>query len=305
MPTGYRENQMVALDPKIERPRLKKLGVSHKGIRAILCLANVNPVLAEEWHPTKNGSLTPWDVTTGSNLEVWWLCEKCGYEWKVGVGKRVAGYKRCIVCLSLQKTHPKIASEWHPTKNGDLTPYDVTSGTKRKVHWKCKRGHEWYTRIDSRTQKDSKCSKCPRIGKNSISLQDANPELASEWDYEKNSDITPKDVAHKSNKKVWWKCAKKHSWRTRISDRVSGNNCPYCTGRRACVENSLQTINPELAKEWHPTKNGKFTPSEVTYSGHKKVWWLGKCGHEWEATVANRNQGSRCPHCLKERRTKW
>tara|TARA_B110000285_G_scaffold180449_1_gene203483 strand:+ start:85 stop:225 length:141 start_codon:yes stop_codon:yes gene_type:complete len=35
-------------------------------------LAEVNPELAEEWHPTKNGELTPFDVTKGSNKKVWW-----------------------------------------------------------------------------------------------------------------------------------------------------------------------------------------------------------------------------------------
>lgn len=27
---------------------------------------------------------------------------------------------------SLAETHPEVSKQWHPTKNGDLTPYDVT-----------------------------------------------------------------------------------------------------------------------------------------------------------------------------------
>ena len=30
------------------------------------------PHLVKEWHPTKNGDLTPKDVTYGSNKKVWW-----------------------------------------------------------------------------------------------------------------------------------------------------------------------------------------------------------------------------------------
>ena len=34
-------------------------------------LAINRPELAKEWHPTKNGNLTPVDVSTGSNKNVW------------------------------------------------------------------------------------------------------------------------------------------------------------------------------------------------------------------------------------------
>ena len=45
-------------------------------------------------------------------------------------------------------------------------------------------------------------------------------------------------------------------------------------------ENDLQTVHPELAKEWDYSKNGELTPEKVTFSSSKKVWWKGKCGHE-------------------------
>ena len=34
------------------------------------------PDLVKEWHPTKNGDLTPNDFTHGSGKKVWWLCPK-------------------------------------------------------------------------------------------------------------------------------------------------------------------------------------------------------------------------------------
>ena len=50
--------------------------------------------------------------------------------------------------------------------------------------------------------------------------------------------------------------------------------------------NDLATVNPDLAAEWHPTKNAPLLPSQVTGGSSKKVWWLGKCGHEWEAVIS-------------------
>ena len=34
---------------------------------------------------------------------------------------------------SLAETHPEVAKQWHPTKNGDLTPYDVTKGLDKYI----------------------------------------------------------------------------------------------------------------------------------------------------------------------------
>lgn len=59
---------------------------------------------------------------------------------------------------------------------------------------------------------------------------------------------------------------------------------------------SLATMNPTLASEWHPTKND-LTPRDVVSNSHKKVWWLCKCGCEWEADISNRNRGTGCPRC--------
>jgi hypothetical protein len=45
----------------------------------------------------------------------------------------------------LAEKYPNLANEWHPTKNGELSPYDVTNGSNKKVWWKCAKGndHEW------------------------------------------------------------------------------------------------------------------------------------------------------------------
>ena len=59
-------------------------------------------------------------------------------------------------------------------------------------------------------------------------LLTVNPELAKEWDSEKNGSLTPQDVKPKSNKKVWWICELHHSWQAAVSERFDGSGCPYC-----------------------------------------------------------------------------
>jgi hypothetical protein len=66
--------------------------------------------------------------------------------------------------------------------------------------------------------------------------------------------------------------------------------------------NDLETINPELVKQWHPTKNGDLKPSDVVSGSKKKVWWICNEGHEWEASILNRaKKNSGCPHCYKRK----
>lgn len=78
------------------------------------------------------------------------------------------------------------------------------------------------------------------------------------------------------------------------------SGCPVCSGHRVLIGfNDLATTRPDLAHEWHPSKNGRLTPECVTAGTGKDVWRLGACGHEWRATANNRtNRGSGCPQCL-------
>jgi len=130
-------------------------------------------------------------------------------------------------------------------------------------------------------------------------LQKLCPDLAKEWHPTKNDTLTPRDVTPNSHKKVWWLCSKGHNWVAVISNRNNSTGCPYCSGRKVCLDNCLQIINPFLAKEWHPTKNGKLSSRDVTPNSGRRAWWL--CSkdknHEWNAIIGRRNKGSNCPYC--------
>ena len=46
--------------------------------------------------------------------------------------------------------YSQLAKQWHLTKNGDLTPYDVTPTSNKKVWWICDVGHEYEATVRSR-----------------------------------------------------------------------------------------------------------------------------------------------------------
>ncbi len=247
-----------------------------------------------------------------SDKKVWWKCSK-GHEWQASISHRSQG-SGCPYCSGryavkgendLQTINPILAKEWNYERNNGLTPMDVLPNSNKMVWWKCNEGHEWQARINSRNSENG----CPYCSgryaiKGENDLQTVNPTLAKEWNYDKNNGLTPKDVLPNSNKKVWWICSKGHEWQSTIANRNNGNGCPYCAERYAIKsENDLQTINPTLAKEWNYEKNNRLTPMDVLPNSNKKVWWKCNKGHEWQATVANRNKGNECPVCNSERKT--
>jgi len=201
----------------------------------------------------------------------------------------------------------QLMAEWNWERNTDFDPSQLTLGSHKEVWWKCSKGHEWQATITNRTIGRG-CPYCSgkKVLKGYNDLQASNPVLAKEWNYEKNDGLTPVDVTPNSGKKVWWKCSDGHEWQATINSRNKGHRCPYCSGLYVIKgENDLQTINPVLAKEWNYEKNNKFTPLNVSSNSEKKVWWKCPKGHEWQATISNRNKGRGCPVCNSERQTSF
>ena len=200
---------------------------------------------------------------------------------------------------TLDKTHPEVAAQWHPTKNGDFKPGMFTYGSGPQFRWICKKKHEWETVINERTMGGG----CPYCSNKKVGygndLKSKNPQLSKEWNQTKNGDLKPSKFNPFSHKKVWWICENKHEWETEISNRSQGSNCPYCANKRVGYGNDLETQNPKLAKEWHPKKNGDLEPSDFTPGSSKKVWWICDKKHEWKVAISHRGKGRNCPHCYQ------
>ena len=201
------------------------------------------PELISEWHPTKNGELKPEEFTHGSDNKVWWLCPK-GHDYNSSINGRTRKDKSrgCPYCSgirvgkdnNLKVLFPKIAKEWHPTKNGDSKPEEFTGKNSKKVWWLCPKGHPYDSIISGRTRKDRKPEGCPYCSGNKVSEENSllilYPKVSSEWHSTKNGDLKPEDFSFGSGKKVWWLCPKGHSYDSKILNRTSKNKsgCPHC-----------------------------------------------------------------------------
>ena len=275
-------------------------------------LSTLLPELAAQWHPLKNKLITAKDVTINSHRKVWWL-GACGHEWEALVSDRTHG-KGCPICKSkkvvagindLATLYPHIAKEWHFLKNNN-NPTQVFPQSNKSVWWICNEGHEYQTSPAHRTSRDGGCPICSNkqilIGFNDLAT--THSEIASQWHPTKNQ-LTPQQITIGAEKKIWWICEKGHEWDALVYSRRH-NGCPYCSGNKVLTGfNDLSTTHPELAAQWHPTKNKNLAVSEVSAGSNRMVWWLGECGHEWKAVICSRASGCGCPICTEERKTSF
>lgn len=134
-----------------------------------------------------------------------------------------------------------------------------------------------------------------KVFKNPIS-----EEYAKKWHPTLNGELTPADYSAGSKVKVHWLCEKTgHSYFKSIQDVTKGSGCSVCSGFQVCIGfNDLESKFPNIAKDWHPTLNGEKKPTDFTYGSKFDAFWLGECGHTFQATINRRVAlGNGCPYC--------
>lgn len=322
------------------------------------------PILALEWDYLKNISLTPENVSYGSNKKVWWICPRCGNHYYASISNRVKG-TNCPICSKEKQTSfPEQAIYYYLKKqincenrfkidNKEIDIYipSLNTGIEYNGSYYHKNKQRDKNKIEFFKQKGINIisineSNYNRITNNSIdyiysgrnddldniivkllkmlklnsldidvrrdaisiysqyintekenSLSKKFPNIAKEWDYNKNGKLTPDVVRSKTDKKVWWICPRGHSYEAKVCSRTEQNNgCPYCSNHKLLKGyNDLATTSPELLKEWDFKKNS-VKPDEIIGS-NKKVWWVCPQGHSYFMRVSHKKDGSGCPYC--------
>ena len=356
------------------------------------CKENNKECLLEEWDYDNNKAIKPTDVLASSQQKVWWQCSKCGYKWQAKISNRAVLNRGCPCCANkivvtgindLATTHPEIAKEWHPTKNGDLMPQNVVHGTGKKVWWLCPQGHEYQATVLHRTQDNgTSCPICNSGRQTSFAEQavyyyikklypDAINRYTADFLGRMELDIfIPSincaieydgeawhrgDVKLKREEKKYKICRDKNIKLIRLREEDApmtafiaddqwikkdlyktenleyiiiellknlnyrGIKCPVNVNIKRDKQkilqyktiekrNSLGDKYPNIAKEWHPTKNGELTPCMFKPRSDHKVWWLcPECGNEYKATIGHRTAKKKptgCPKCGIEKSAK-
>lgn len=170
---------------------------------------------------------------------------------------------------SIAQMRPELVKEWS-IRNAPLTPEDVPFGSNKLYWWRGACGHEWQTSAKARAHGE-KCPICAnaRIVRGVNDLESQYPELAAEWS--SKNPVSASKVAPGSHKKAIWNGKCGHEWTASIRSRVGGAGCPYCSHNILLAGfNDLESLFPEIAKEWSP-RNLPLKPSQVTVYSNRKV----------------------------------
>lgn len=273
-----------------------------------------------EWDKERNKGVAPGTLKCSSDYSAYWVCNKCGYVWQTTVRNRTNG-SNCPCCAGrkvvagindLESQYPEIAEQWVSADDGKK-PSEVSPGSHVNVLWECGEGHRWYAQVKTRTRGYG-CPYCS--GRKVLSgyndLETLHPELMDEWNWDKNKDVRPFEVAPKSNKKYWWVCRKcGYEWqaspasRTR-TDRNKKSGCPCCNHKVVVPgKNDATTYNPRVAEEWSEELNGGRLLSEYLPGSNEYGWWVcSTCGESWYAQIQSRVKNQKgCPYCATKKPT--
>ena len=279
--------------------------------------------LLAEWDYELNDPLRPEHVTAGLRKKVSWRCSNCGHRWQTRISHRAAG-RGCCKCDAVAKAvptpgqsfgdlRPEVATQWAHDLNGVLTPFDVTAASAQKVWFRCERGHERLAAVYA--MRGRNCRKCDHIERSKpgpgASLAELRPDLAAEWDYLANGDLTPWDVAPGTSRiLVAWICAGGHRWRQKPNTRTSGtgHGCPQCPRIVRMTPKpgaSFGDLHPTLVDQWDDGVNGDLTPFHVKPFCDMTVGWRCPFGHSWKSKICHRALGTGCPVCTKHGWSYW
>ena len=280
-------------------------------------LETTHPGIAKEWDYELNYPLTPKDIMHGSAKEDYWICLNGHGSYKKSPNKRTSQNSGCPECnrgrqssfaeqalfYYVKKAYPDAINRYKEIfQNGMELDIYIPSislaieydGVAFHKHNKLEREQRKYhicqqhkiklLRIKEEEIKGmwlSETDNCDELfqtsydGKDFEKLEDTIRRIIFRICFYYKVDVNLK----------------------RDENEIRSLNPKYFS------DHSFATLYPEIAKEWHPTKNGTQKPNMYTYGSTYNAWWLcPKCGHEWQAEINKRVlQKTGCKKCYLER----
>lgn len=282
-------------------------------------LATTHPQLAEEWHPSRNGDLSPREVSYGMAKKVWWICPE-GHEYQADILHRSSGTS-CPVCNSgrqtsfaeqavfyyIKKVFPDAINHYKDIFDKSMELDIYIPSIRLAIEYD---GMAWH-KADKIEREKRKYRICQKNGirllrlKEFISEEDRDTadEYLSLGDrpmYEhKYLQQTIRFLLDRIDPETnMWTRRDPSAIHSKISIDIKRDEREIRSYMTRLKKGSLAECFPELAKEWHPTKNGALTPDKVKPHSDIMAWWCcPKCGNEYPSSIGKRSYGTGCPRC--------
>lgn len=205
---------------------------------------------------------------------------------------------------SISQERPDLAELWDYKENEPYTPDTVSIDSTMNFRFTCKRCNNSWVSKPLYLKPLRACQFCykRKVIKGSTDLESQYPNLAKEWDFERNYPITPDNITYGSNRIAWWICPNGHHYTCATVYRTGRNQgCQICASRQ--IErgiNDFATAYPELMKEWDWERNEAIglDPYKIARHAHIRANWKCKNGHTWKTFIYDRvSNGAMCPYC--------
>jgi hypothetical protein len=260
----------------------------------------VYPDLAKEWHPTENGKQSPKDFRPGSNKKVWWQCAKNPeHEWRASINDRTSG-TGCPNCRS-SASAPELRIFLELKTIFPLTKHQkVIKGYEVDIYLpELKLGIEYDGRYWHRdkTQLDKEKNRALQPDITLLRIRERGLEKLSPTDILMVSDdftieiikeilkfalmLEESEICNYQDEIQFYLNRDKWAASQQFEQMQADRNM-------VVFENSISFLFPELAKQWHPTKNLPLLPEHFTLGSHKEVWWQDYSGREWREEICHR-----------------
>ncbi len=284
-------------------------------------LAAKNPLLAKEWHPTKNAK-TPSDVTYSKNEKAWWLCSICNHEWEALIGNRHKGrgcpecskgtqtsFPEQVIVYYLKEAFPDTISRYK-FQNYEIDAY--IPSLKVGVEYD---GEYFHKSLHSH-KKDKK--KNDFLFSHGIHLI----RIREEKCYPLSDDLAEVYLMRRTPDylnlppildKILGKLANKAGVELNIRIEIEQiKNEIKSKIHSVCFEDSLASFIQEKEKQgnllkadWDYEANYPLIPEMITPGVALKVWWLCRENkdHKWKAPIYSISAGGGCPECTGRYKT--
>lgn len=159
-----------------------------------------------------------------------------------------------------------VAAYWDEAKN-NMAADQIVALSSSRTHWQCpKCGHRWQSPVRTKVNQGTGCPRCSRrnsIKNKQISLTESKHPGMADFDIGRNraAGLDPDKVSCGSHKQVHLVCRRCPKGQLHLFESSphhcigSNTGCPYCTSKKVCICNSLQSLHPALAKEWDLARN--------------------------------------------------
>lgn len=233
------------------------------------------------------GTFEPWKA----------ICQKCGAENDVQLGKAFSRGRACSACSLRSRTDAARKPEDEAVdlmrEFGflPLEPYRGSNYPWRSVHIEC--GQEVSPRFASLKTKKSGCAVCGgrQIVPGYNDLATTHPQLASEMAIDKGYD--PKTFGWGMGRKALWRCSEGHEWKAVVGSRVAGTGCPVCANKGFNISEPAWVYLLEN-ENWEMLQVGITNNPEIRLATHKRNGWEpldlrgpmdGTSAQDWERSI--------------------